>query len=242
LSGDGLTALIVDDERLARQELRALLAAHPEVRVVGEAASVDEAARHLAREQPDVVFLDIQMPGESGFDLFARARVGSRIVFVTAHDAHALRAFDVNALDYLLKPVVPARLAESIARLREQAGSVPVAARRFEIGDFVFLTVDGRSRFLRVNQIVAVTAAGDSTEVVTADGPQGRVPRSLKAWEDRLPAKQFVRIHRETVVNLLYVDRIEEWSHEAYRIYLKGRPEPLTLSRRYAARLKSRFS
>ena len=125
MSAEPLTALIVDDERLARQELRALLAVHPEVQVVGEAASVDEAARHLAREQPDVVFLDIQMPGESGFDLFARAPVSSRVVFVTAHDAHALRAFDVNALDYLLKPVVPARLAESIARLREQAAAAP---------------------------------------------------------------------------------------------------------------------
>jgi two-component system, LytTR family, response regulator len=236
-----LTALIVDDERLARQELRALLAVHPEVQILGEAASVDEAARHLGREQPDVVFLDIQMPGESGFDLFARARVTSRIIFVTAHDAHALRAFDVNALDYLLKPVVPARLAESIARLRDQA-SAPVAARRFEIGDFVFLPVDGRSRFIRVNQIVAVAAAGDATEMATADGMRGRVPRSLKAWEERLPAKQFVRIHREAIVNLQFVDRIEEWSHDAYQVYLRGQAEPLTLSRRYASRLKARFA
>jgi two-component system LytT family response regulator len=242
VSAGRLTALIVDDERLARQELRALLAAHPEVEVVGEAASVDAAARHLAREQPDVVFLDIQMPGESGFDLFARAKVGSRVVFVTAHDAHALRAFDVNALDYLLKPVVPARLAESIARLREHSEAAPVAARRFEIGDFVFLSIAGRSRFIRVNQIVAVLAAGDSSEVATADGIRGRVPRSLKAWEERLPGRQFVRIHREAVVNLAYVDRIEEWSHDAYRVYLRGQPTPLTLSRRYAARLKSRFA
>jgi two-component system LytT family response regulator len=236
-----MTALIVDDERLARQELRALLSVHPEVQIVGEAASVDEAARHLAREQPDVVFLDIQMPGESGFDLFARAAVTSRVIFVTAHDAHALRAFDVNALDYLLKPVVPARLAESIARLREQA-SAPVAARRFEIGDFVFLPVDGRSRFIRVNQIVAVAAAGDATEVTTADGSRGRVPRSLKAWEERLPARQFVRIHREAIVNLQFVDRIEEWSHDAYQVHLRGLAEPLTLSRRYASRLKARFA
>jgi two-component system LytT family response regulator len=189
VSAGRLTALIVDDERLARQELRALLAAHPEVEVVGEAASVDAAARHLGREQPDVVFLDIQMPGESGFDLFARANVGSRVIFVTAHDAHALRAFDVNALDYLLKPVVPARLAASIARLREHSETGPVAARRFEIGDFVFVSIDGRSRFIRVNQIVAVLAAGDSTEVATADGIRGRVPRSLKAWEERLPRR-----------------------------------------------------
>jgi two-component system, LytTR family, response regulator len=241
MSRDRLSALIVDDERLARQELRTLLAMHPEVEVRGEAASVDEAARQLAREQPDVIFLDIQMPGESGFDLFARAPVAARVVFVTAHDDHALRAFDVNALDYLLKPVAPARLAATIARLREDAGG-DRPARRLEYGDFVFLPVDGRSRFLRVNQIVSVAAAGDATVVTTADGVGGRVPRSLRSWEERLPPKQFVRIHREALVNLQFVERIEEWSHEAYQVHLRGRREPLTLSRRYAARLKSRFS
>ena len=113
---EAIRALVVDDERLARQELRRLLAAHPEVRVVGEAAGVDEAARLIERQQPDVVFLDVQLPGETGFDLFERAAVSARVVFVTAHDAHALRAFDVNALDYLLKPVAPERLAETVAR------------------------------------------------------------------------------------------------------------------------------
>jgi two-component system LytT family response regulator len=237
-----ISALIVDDERLARQELRSLLAAHPDVMVTGEAASLDEAARHLAREQPDVIFLDIQMPGESGFDLFARAQVASRVVFVTAHDAHALRAFDVNALDYLLKPVAPVRLAEALERLRRQSAPEPAAARRFEPGDFVFLPIDGRSRFLRLSQVMAIGAAGDATVVTTADGLHGRVPRSLKAWEDRLPQKQFVRIHRETIVNLQYVERIEEWSHEAFQVHLRGQAAPLTLSRRYAARLRARFS
>ena len=237
-----ISALIVDDERLARQELRALLAAHPDVQVAGEAASLDEAARQLAREQPDVVFLDIQMPGESGFDLFARAPVAARVIFVTAHDAHALRAFDVNALDYLLKPVAPARLAEALERLRRQGGAEPPAARRFEPGDFVFVPIDGRSRFLRLAQVVCIAAQGDATLVTTADGGGGRAPRSLKAWEDRLPPKLFVRIHREAIVNLQYVERIEEWSHDAFQVHLRGRPEPLTLSRRYAARLRARFS
>jgi two-component system LytT family response regulator len=236
-----MTALIVDDERLARQELRALLAAHPEIQVVGEAAGVEEAVKLLGREQPDVIFLDIQMPGESGFDLFARAPVSAKVVFVTAHDAHALRAFDVNALDYLLKPVAPARLAESIARLRDEQPS-PTPGPRFELGDFVFLPVDGRSRFLRINQIVSVSAAGDATELLTADGGGGRVPRTLKAWEERLPEKQFVRIHREAIVNLQHVERIEEWSHESFHVHLRGHSAPFTLSRRYAARLKARFS
>jgi DNA-binding LytR/AlgR family response regulator len=93
-----------------------------------------------------------------------------------------------------------------------------------------------------VNQIVSVAAAGDATVVTAADGTGGRVPRSLRSWEDRLPAKQFVRIHREALVNLQFVERIEEWSHEAFQVRLRGQPAPLTLSRRYAARLKSRFA
>ena len=240
---EAIRALVVDDERLARQELRRLLAAHPEVRVVGEAAGVDEAARLIEREQPDVVFLDVQMPGESGFDLFERAAVSARVVFVTAHDAHALRAFDVNALDYLLKPVAPERLAATVTRLRRDAepGDEP-PPRRFTMADFVFLPVDGRARFLRVGGIVCVLAAGDASEIVTADGARGRVPRSLKAWEDRLPEQQFVRIHRESIVNLQYVERIEEWSHESFHVHLRGIAEPLTLSRRHASRLRARFT
>jgi two-component system, LytTR family, response regulator len=240
---EAIRALLVDDERLARQELRRLLAAHPEVRVVGEAAGVDEAARLIEREQPDVVFLDVQMPGESGFDLFERATVGARVVFVTAHDAHALHAFDVNALDYLLKPVAPERLAATLSRLRREAepGEEP-PVRRFTMADFVFLPVDGRARFLRVGGIVCVLAAGDASEIVTADGARGRVPRSLKSWEDRLPEQQFVRIHRESIVNLQYVERIEEWSHESFHVHLRGITEPLTLSRRHASRLRARFA
>jgi two-component system LytT family response regulator len=240
-----LTALIVDDERLARAELRTLLAAHAEVAVVGEAADIAQAAELVERLQPDVVFLDIQMRGESGFDLFDRAEVGGRVIFVTAHDAHALRAFQVNALDYLLKPVEPARLAASLERLRAAPGDdsvPPSASRRLAIGDFLFLPLDGRPRFLRLSHIVAVEAAGDSTELTLADLRRARAPRTLKSWEERLPESHFVRIHRETIINLQYVDRIEEWSHEAYHVHLRGLAQPLTLSRRFASRLKVRFA
>ena len=236
------TALLVDDERLARAELRALLAAHPEIEIVGEAESVREAAALAARLRPDAIFLDVQLRGETGFDLLASGEIDARVVFVTAHDAHALRAFDVNALDYLLKPVAPERLAASIARLAEPGDDEGEAARRLEIGDFVFVPADGRPRFLRVSHIVAVRAAGDATTLLLADGGAPRVPRSLRAWEARLPERQFVRIHRESLVNLQYVERIEEWSHDAFHVHLRGRGEPLVLSRRFAARLRERFA
>lgn len=237
-----LTALIVDDERLARRELRALLAAHPQVRVIGEAQDLDEAVQLLTRENPDVVFLDIQLGAQSGFDLFSRIEVAIPVVFVTAHDAHALRAFDVNALDYLLKPVSAARLAASIDRLSDRRSPEEEPRRRFEIGDFVFLPIEGRGRFLRINQIVSITADGDYTELAMTDGSRIRVLKALRTWEERLPEEQFARIHRESIVNLQFVERIEAWSHEAFHVHVRGRGEPLVLSRRYATRLKDRFT
>ena len=117
-----MSAIIVDDERLARRELASLLKAHPEVAIAGEAASVDEAAALVRTVDPDIVFLDIQMPRRSGFELLEAADVRGRVVFVTAHDVHAFRAFEVNALDYLLKPVHPARLAVAIRRVLAATG------------------------------------------------------------------------------------------------------------------------
>lgn len=235
------TALLVDDERLARQELHTLLAAHPDIEVVGEASSIAQAARLVTKLAPDIVFLDVQLPGETGFDLFDRVALSSEVIFVTAHDAHALRAFDVNALDYLLKPVAPERLAASLGRVRAREPLPPGEQRRLGADDFIFVTVGGRARFLRVVHIVAVQADGDYTDVILADGSTARVLRPLKHWEQRLPEAQFVRIHRETIVHLRYVDRVEEWSAECWHVHLRDRKEPLVLSRRYASRLRARF-
>jgi two-component system LytT family response regulator len=235
------TALLVDDERLARQELRTLLGAHPDVEVVGEADSIAQAARLVTKLAPDIVFLDIQLPGETGFELFDRVAVSCEVIFVTAHDAHALRAFDVNALDYLLKPVAPERLAASLDRARAREPLAPGEQRQLTVDDFIFLTVGGRARFLRLAHIVAVQADGDYTDVLLADGTTTRVLRPLKHWEQRLPDTHFVRIHRETIVHLRYVDRVEEWSAESWHVHLRDRKAPLVLSRRYAARLRARF-
>ncbi|HKE13761.1 MAG TPA: response regulator, partial [Kofleriaceae bacterium] len=129
------TAILVDDERLARRELAHLLAAHPAIEVVGQASSVDEAAALVGKLDPDVVFLDIQMPRRSGFELLDACDVRGQVVFVTAHDVHAIRAFEVNALDYLLKPVHPDRLALTVARLTQAPGAPPPTTSRLELDD-----------------------------------------------------------------------------------------------------------
>ena len=230
-----LSAVIVDDERLARRELASLLAAHPEIAVAGEAGSVDEAAALVRALDPDVVFLDIQMPKRSGFELLAAADL-RRVVFVTAHDVHAIRAFDVNALDYLLKPVHPARLAITVARLLDATDPPPPTAR-LESADHLFLNDGKASRFVQVKAIVCIRGAGDYAELVLDDGKRLLSPRPLREWETRLPAG-FERIHRTAIVNLERVDRVERASDDSFRVVLRGLAEPVPMSRRHAARLR----
>jgi two-component system LytT family response regulator len=233
-------AVIVDDERLARSELRSLLAAHTDVEVVGEADSVDAAADVIGREQPNVVFLDIQLAGETGFDLLPLMENEPDVIFVTAYEQHAIRAFEVNALDYLLKPVTPDRLAVALEKLvaprRPEVSKVPL---KYE--DRLFLRLDDRMAFLRVDSIKSVNAAGDYSYVLTSEGRKRLVHKPLKEWETRLPGNFFLRIHRSTIVNMEYVERLEPWSNYSYRVYLRGSSDPLVMSRRYAAKAKDRL-
>ena len=235
--------VIVDDERLARFELRTLLeeAYAEQVHVVGEAASVADAARLVHATDADVVFLDIQLAGETGMDLLPLLGVDVEVVFVTAYDDYTLRAFEVNALDYLLKPVAPERLAVTVNRLAAAQPPAPTH-KPVTYEDRLFLRLGQERAFVRVRDIVAIEAEGDGSALRLA--PQlTRKPsaKSLREWEQRLPDRQFVRIHRSTIVNLDYVDRLEPWSHASQHVYLLGLPEPLTMSRRFGARLRDRF-
>ena len=235
-------AILIDDERLARRELRSMLADHPEIKVIGEADSVRRAAELIRDAKPDVIFLDIQMPGESGFDLLDRVEAVFKVIFVTAFDDYAIRAFEVNALDYLLKPINPARLARAIERLSSSDNAGSECVRKLEFEDRLFLTMDDRSRFLKISSIKAICAAGDYSEITTSEGQKSLVLKSLKEWEERLPDRYFSRIHRSTIVNLEYIERIEKWFNQSYRIYLHKIEDPFIMSRRYATKLKSRFS
>lgn len=236
-------AVLVDDERLARRELRALLEeAHADqVSIVGEAATLAEAARLVQATDADVVFLDIQLGPELGIDLLPRLDPEVEVVFVTAHDEYTLRAFEVNALDYLLKPVVPARLAVTVNRLLAGQPMEP-PREAVTLADRLFLRLGEERAFVRVRDIVAVEADGDGSTLLLAPRLVRKpCAKSLREWEQRLPERHFVRIHRSTLVNLEYVERLEAWSHGSQLVYLRGLPEPVTMSRRYGARLRDRF-
>jgi len=237
-----LRVIIVDDERLARSELKSMLERHEGVTVVGEAHDVPSAAELIERTAPDVVFLDIQMPGSSGFDLLNRIDIQCRIVFTTAFNEYAVRAFEVNALDYIMKPIRAERLAQAVERLTTSRRE-PAEVRQFlEDSDTLLVRSGGRTRSLRVSEIVVVRADGDYTEVLTERGATELVHKTMKEWEQRLPVTLFVRIHRSTIVNLRYVDRFDEVSRRELLVYLRHVSKPLAVSRRYATRLRRKMS
>jgi len=233
--------IIVDDERLARKEMRRLLAEFDHIVVAGEAENINEAIDLIEQEKPHIVFLDIQLSGENGFDLLERTDCNFKLIFVTAFDAYAIRAFEVNALDYLLKPVNPERLAKAIERLDEE-NNTKNEFRLLEFDDRIFLGLDGRSVFLKVCDISYISAAGDYSEIFTADGKKYLIEKPLREWEERLPEKHFLRIHRQTIINLEQIEHIESWFNRTFQLRLKKYPQTFAVSRRYAVKLKTKFN
>jgi two-component system LytT family response regulator len=229
-----MRVVIVDDERLARVRLKQLLAAHSEVDLVGEADTVDAARATIDRTKPDVVFLDVEMREGTGFDVIASSSVVFHAVFVTAFSYYAVRAFDVRATDYLLKPVSAERLAAALDRFVDRSTR---ASASLGLDDHVCLVHDRRPRFIRVRNIVTITAAGPYTEVRTTDDGMVFVHRSTHSWQERLPGTVFRRIHRSAIVNIDHVIDTEPLSTGGYRLRMRTGPSVL-VSRRYAARLR----
>jgi len=241
-------ALLIEDEATARADLRAKLAAHPDVTILAEAATVRNARTLLARTDYDLVFLDIQLVGGSAFDLVPDVRPEARIIFVTAHDDHAVRAFEINALDYLLKPVAPARLAAALRRLAaapapaDEAGADLPAGPALRPDDTVFLRSGLQARFVPVADICLITACDNYSEVRLTDGAKVFLRKSLKAWEDTLPATHFMRVHRTQIVNLARVTRYERDSDEHTLLHVQGATEPVSASRERWKDLRDRLS
>ncbi len=235
-------ALLIDDETTARADLRAKLAAHPSITILAEAATVNQARALLAQGNYDLVFLDVQLIGGNAFDLVGDVRAPARIVFVTAHDHYAVRAFEINALDYLLKPVIPARLAEALRRVPGAAPDSeepPVAALRLD--DRLYLRSGPRARFSLVTEISLIVAQDNYSEVQLADGTKVLLRKSLKAWEETLPPTHFMRVHRTLIVNLARVTRYERNEEEQTWLHVEGTAQPLLASRYRWAELRERL-
>jgi two-component system LytT family response regulator len=230
-----MKALIIDDERLARAELRRLLEKHPDVEIVGEARDADDALSQISRLEPELLFLDIQMPGANGFELLEQLDRVPLVIFTTAYDDYALKAFEVNALDYLLKPVAPERLAAALAKI----GSVkPKAAVG---GDQQIFVKDGeRCWFVALREIVLLESEGNYTRLYFG-GHRPLVLRSLNYLEDRLDPSMFFRASRKHILNLKFIESMDAWANGGFLVRLKGNVE-VEMSRRQAQKFKEVMS
>ncbi len=238
-------AMIVDDEPFARDDLRRMLSAHPSIEVVCEAGTIAEARKQLADYRPDVIFLDIQLRGGTGFDLLPAIDRNIEIIFITAYDEYAVRAFRINALDYILKPVTKDRLAESVSRLFVTKGTLQKDSGMpdaLTTSDAVLIKTDTCRNFVPVNDIMAVNSIGGNyMSVETIKGEKMVCRKTMKEWESILPEALFARIHRSTLINIKHIDRFEQDKKGVCRIFLAGRDDPLTVSVRMATGLKKKM-
>ena len=240
-----MKALLVDDERLARNELRRLLAVFPTIEIVGEAANAKQARELIATLQPGLLFLDVQMPGETGMELLESLEPPApRVIFTTAYDEFAVKAFELNALDYLLKPVDPVRLQAAVEKLSAKAvaadGGAGGPAARLAAEDKVFVREGDRCWFVEVKTIRLLESEGNYTRVHFADA-QPQLFRSLNAMEERLDPKYFFRANRRQIINLAWIDKLEPWFSGGLLVYLKGGAK-IELSRRQAQEFREKMS
>jgi len=238
-----MNALLIDDERLARSELRRLLSEFSDITIVGEAPNAKVARELIAELRPDLLFLDVQMPGETGMKLLETLEPPiPHVIFTTAYDEFAVKAFELNALDYLLKPVDPSRLASAIERLREKSSleETPAKTTRLEATDKVFVREGDHCWFVEVNKIRLMESEGNYTRL-HFDEVKPQLFRSLNAMEARLDEKQFFRANRRQIINFAWIEKIEPWFSGGLLVELKG-GEKIELSRRQAQEFREKMS
>jgi len=238
-----MKALIVDDERLARVELRRLLQPFKEINVVGEAVNVEDALEKITQLNPDLVFLDIQMPGKSGFDLLEELDSVPTVVFTTAYDEYALKAFEYNAMDYLLKPIEPKRLEDTVKKLIEKnkKESIPqINSNVLAEKDQVFVKDGERCWFVKLESVRLFESEGNYVRLYF-DENKPLILRTLNYLNERLDSKSFFRANRKHIINLKWIDSIETWLNGGLLVKLKG-GHKIEVSRRQAIKFKDRLS
>ena len=238
-------AIIIDDERLARNELKKLLLDFPEVEVIDEAANAAEGIEKIDALGPDLIFLDIQMPGKTGFDMLQELDRAPHVIFTTAYDEYALKAFEVNALDYLMKPIEPKRLADALQKV-QQAEEKEMAAQQgmnrsmLTEHDQVFVKDGERCWFVKLSDVRLFESVGNYAKVFFA-GNKPLILKSLNALEERLDEKTFFRANRKHIVNMRMIEKIEPYFNGGLLLEILG-GEKVEVSRRQAVKFKEMMS
>lgn len=238
-----MKALIVDDERLARTELKRLLTPFKDIKIVGEAVNADDALEKIQELKPELIFLDIQMPGKTGFEMLEQLDSVPIVIFVTAYDEYALKAFEYNALDYLLKPIEPKRLEETINKLIEKNRKTMVSELDKNIlteADQVFVKDGERCWFVKLEIVRLFESEGNYVRIYFNDN-KPLILRTLNYLDERLDNKVFFRANRKHIVNLKWINSIEPWLNGGLLVKLKD-GQKIEVSRRQAIKFKDMLS
>lgn len=242
---DIIKAVLVDDVESMRMVLKKLLTSFEKIQVVGEASDFEQAQDVIKEERPDLLFLDIDLNGLTSIDLLSKINYSPMVIFITSHSDFAIKAFELNAVDYLLKPISLDRLTKAIEKVtnkwEETDNFDEDANARFGPEHIILLSFDNKLSFVRINEINYIEAYGNYTKVYLTDGRLSVTYNSIKNWDTRLPEDLFIQIHRSTIINLQNVTRIEKWANDTGRLFMKGNDKPFEVSRNYFFQIKKKY-
>lgn len=236
-----LTALIIDDERLARLNLRKKLYMYSEIDVVGEASGIETGIQAINDLNPDLLFLDIKLSDGTGFDLLNKAEYKGKVIFQTAYDEYACRAFEINALDYLLKPITKERLKHVITNLISSENEKNIHnIQRFRYDDRIMVEQKNNIHFIKIENIIYIKAEREYTSLFEKGGNEYLILKPIGDWQKELPDEHFARVHRNSIINFNYIERSERLGNTA-SIFLTSITEPIQVSRGYYKIIKTRY-
>jgi two-component system LytT family response regulator len=230
-----------------RVTLKKVLEGFPNIEIIGEASDYESAKNLINDTKPDLVFLDIDLYGLTSIDLLNEISCNPKIIFITSHPDFAIKAFELNAVDYILKPISADRLRKAIERVNEfntnsLDGSVmDESQERFKADQIILLNFDSKLTFIKVQDINYIEAFGNYTKIYMNDGKLSITYNSIKNWDNRLPNDVFIQIHRSSLVNLLNVIKIEKWTNDTGRLFLRGVEKPFEISRSYFFQIKKKY-
>lgn len=237
-----INTIIVDDERLAREGLKNMLKEFPEIQIVAEASNVDEALEMIDKLKPQLLFLDINMPEKTGFDLLEELIETPVVIFTTAYNEFAIKAFEINAIDYLLKPIGNDRLREAVQKAKKQIEEIKVQSQRAELqpNERVFIRDGDRCWFIKLEEIRMIESAGNYAKI-HFDRYQPLIHRTLNSLDERLSHQLFFRANRQQIINLNYIEKIEPFFNSGFLMFLKDGTK-VEVSRRQAVKFKELMS
>lgn len=235
------SALIIDDERLARLDLRKKLSSFPGIEVIGEASSIATGLRAINELKPDLLFLDIQLSDGLGFELLNKVEFTGKTIFVTAYDEYACRAFEINAIDYILKPFSKDRLVSAVNHLLASENNKDGKAnQKFRYNDIIMIEQKNSIHFVKLENIICIKADREYTTIFEKGGKNYLLLKAIGCWQDELPDEQFARVHRNAVINFNYIEKTEKTGNTA-KVFLKEVSEPVSISRGYYKLIKNRY-